>query len=44
VHELRERLPALTRGEGVLECGFDHYGPVRGRAPSRPGPFTRMTV
>jgi ribosomal protection tetracycline resistance protein len=44
VHELRERLPALTRGEGVLECGFDHYRPVRGRAPSRPRQFTRMTV
>src|SRR5205814_1097251 len=23
VHELQQRLPALTRGEGVLECAFD---------------------
>ncbi|MEU7476392.1 translation factor GTPase family protein [Lentzea sp. NPDC042327] len=25
VHELQRRLPALTRGEGVLESEFDHY-------------------
>lgn len=25
VHELRRRLPSLTRGEGVLESEFDHY-------------------
>jgi ribosomal protection tetracycline resistance protein len=25
VHELQRRLPSLTRGEGVLESGFDHY-------------------
>jgi len=36
VHELEQALPALTRGEGVLECAFDHYRPVRGPAPSRP--------
>ena len=36
VHELQQLLPALTRGEGVLESAFDHYQPVRG--PSRPGP------
>jgi ribosomal protection tetracycline resistance protein len=35
VHELQRRLPALTRGEGVLESAFDHYAPVRGPAPSR---------
>ena len=36
VHELRQELPALTRGEGVLECAFDRYEPVGGVAPTRP--------
>ncbi|NES27418.1 GTP-binding protein [Micromonospora terminaliae] len=36
VHALDQRLPGLTRGEGVLEAEFDHYRPVRGPAPSRP--------
>jgi ribosomal protection tetracycline resistance protein len=36
VHELQQHLPALTRGEGVLECEFDHYQPVRGTVPTRP--------
>jgi len=36
VRELEEQLPALTRGEGVLEAGFGHYQPVRGAVPSRP--------
>ncbi len=36
VHALQQRLPGLTRGEGVLETAFDHYRPVRGAAPSRP--------
>jgi ribosomal protection tetracycline resistance protein len=36
VHELRRRLPALTRGEGVLESAFDRYEPVRGAIPTRP--------
>jgi ribosomal protection tetracycline resistance protein len=36
VHELRLELPALTRGEGVLECAFDRYEPVRGTIPTRP--------
>ncbi|MFL5925376.1 MAG: hypothetical protein ACJ77E_00380 [Gaiellaceae bacterium] len=35
-HELRQQLPGLTRGEGVLECAFDRYEPVDGPAPSRP--------
>jgi ribosomal protection tetracycline resistance protein len=35
VHELRQRLPGLTLGEGVLECEFDRYEPVRGKAPAR---------
>ena len=36
VHELGRKLPALTRGEGVLENAFDHYQPLRGTIPSRP--------
>lgn len=37
VHELQQRLPGLTRGEGELECVFDHYAPVsRGAVPDRP--------
>ncbi|WP_406045360.1 TetM/TetW/TetO/TetS family tetracycline resistance ribosomal protection protein [Micromonospora sp. NBC_00898] len=36
VHALEQRLPSLTRGEGMLESEFDHYRPVPGPAPSRP--------
>ncbi|MGP4097025.1 hypothetical protein [Nonomuraea sp. KM90] len=36
VHELEQQLPSLTRGEGVLECDFDRYRPVRGPVPRRP--------
>ena len=36
VHRLQQRLPALTRGEGVLESAFDRYQPVRGTIPTRP--------
>ncbi len=36
VHQLRQELPALTRGEGVLECVFDRYEPVTGVVPARP--------
>ena len=36
VHQLRAELPALTRGEGVLECAFDRYEPVTGVLPTRP--------
>ena len=36
VNELQQRLPGLTRGEGVLEGSFDHYQPVRGASPTRP--------
>src|SRR6266540_3363525 len=36
VHELRQQLPALTRGEGVLECAFDRYQAVNGTIPTRP--------
>ena len=35
VHALQQRVPGLTRGEGVLECGFDRYRPVSGPAPIR---------
>ena len=38
VHGLRQLLPALTRGEAVLESRFDHHRPVRGPAPTRPRP------
>jgi ribosomal protection tetracycline resistance protein len=36
VHELERQLPSLTRGEGVLDCAFDHYQRVRGDIPARP--------
>ncbi|WP_255954915.1 elongation factor G [Streptomyces odontomachi] len=36
VHELQQQLPTLTRGEGVLECAFDHHRRVRGTPPARP--------
>jgi ribosomal protection tetracycline resistance protein len=36
VHELQQQLPALTRGEGVLESAFHRYHPVAGVPPTRP--------
>jgi len=30
VHELQQRLPGLTRGEGYLESAFERYAPVTG--------------
>jgi ribosomal protection tetracycline resistance protein len=36
VHELRQQIPPLTSGEGVLESAFDRYEPVRGEWPTRP--------
>ncbi|MCZ4096836.1 TetM/TetW/TetO/TetS family tetracycline resistance ribosomal protection protein [Streptomyces sp. So13.3] len=36
VHALERQMPSLTRGEGVLECAFDHYQPVCGAVPDRP--------
>jgi ribosomal protection tetracycline resistance protein len=36
VHELQQRLSALTRGEGVLESALDRNQPVRGPVPTRP--------
>ncbi|MDX6352521.1 MAG: ribosomal protection tetracycline resistance protein [Streptomyces sp.] len=35
VHELEQQLPGLTHGEGVLECAFERYEPVRGTVPER---------
>jgi ribosomal protection tetracycline resistance protein len=35
-HDLQQRLPVLSRGEGVLEAFFAGYEPVRGTAPARP--------
>src|SRR3954471_5885382 len=36
VDELRRRLPALTRGEGLLESAFHRWRPVSGAPPRRP--------
>jgi ribosomal protection tetracycline resistance protein len=36
VHQLRQRLPALTRGEGAMESAFDRYEPITGPVPTRP--------
>ncbi|MFG1942674.1 GTP-binding protein [Nonomuraea sp. NPDC048826] len=35
VHELEQALPALTRGEGILETAFDRYRQVSGPPPAR---------
>ena len=40
VHELNQQLPALTRGEGVLESAFDRYQPVRRRSRHARAPTT----
>ncbi|MFE6663506.1 GTP-binding protein [Streptomyces sp. NPDC057697] len=36
VHALQQRIPGLTRGEGVLESDFDRYRAVVGPPPARP--------
>jgi ribosomal protection tetracycline resistance protein len=36
VHELGQRLPTLTGGEGAMESTFDSYQPVTGAPPTRP--------
>jgi ribosomal protection tetracycline resistance protein len=40
VHELRQQIPTLTRGEGVMESSFERYqpvhAPVHGPVPTRP--------
>jgi ribosomal protection tetracycline resistance protein len=35
VHQFRQLLPALSRGEGVLECAFDRYEPILSDIPAR---------
>jgi ribosomal protection tetracycline resistance protein len=35
VHALRQRLPGLTEGEGVLETAFSRHRPVKGESPVR---------
>jgi ribosomal protection tetracycline resistance protein len=35
VHDLRQRLPSLSRGEAVLETAFDRYRVIRGSFPTR---------
>jgi ribosomal protection tetracycline resistance protein len=35
VHQLQQQMPALTRGEGVLESTFDHHESVHGTIPTR---------
>ncbi|MFD3440162.1 GTP-binding protein [Streptomyces sp. NPDC058685] len=36
VHTLQQQLPALSRGEGVLETEFARHQPVVGSVPTRP--------
>jgi ribosomal protection tetracycline resistance protein len=36
VHALRQQIPPLTRGEGIMESSFGRYEPVRGPVPARP--------
>lgn len=36
IQVLQQDLPSLTRGEGVLECVFDHYEPMQAPFPTRP--------
>jgi ribosomal protection tetracycline resistance protein len=36
VHALQQHLPALTRGEGLVECEFGSYRAVHGKTPTRP--------
>jgi ribosomal protection tetracycline resistance protein len=48
VHEVQNRLPGLTGGEGVIETSFGGYVPVSSDPPpsrrrSRPNPFDRET-
>ena len=36
MHDLQQRLPPLTSGEGMIESQFARYLPVRGVGPARP--------
>lgn len=44
MHGLRQ-LPGVTRGEGIVECVFERYEPIRGDPPERhrsgPNPLDR---
>ncbi len=46
VHAVQQRIPHLTRGEGVFTSGLDHYAPTSGPALSRsraqPDPFAQI--
>jgi ribosomal protection tetracycline resistance protein len=46
VHGVQQRIPHLTRGEGVFTSGLDHYAPTCGPAPTRaralPDPFAQI--
>ncbi|TPG16910.1 elongation factor G [Pedococcus bigeumensis] len=46
VHGVQQRIPHLTRGEGVFTSGLDHYAPTNGPAPTRaraqPDPFAQI--
>ena len=46
VHRVQQRIPHLTRGEGVFTSGPDHYAPTTGpaltRARTRPDPFAQV--
>jgi ribosomal protection tetracycline resistance protein len=46
VHAVQQRIPHLTRGEGVFTSGLDHYAPTTGRPPTRsrvqPDPFAQI--
>jgi ribosomal protection tetracycline resistance protein len=44
VHQLQQQLPALTRGEGVLESAFDHYQLFRARSPFGRGRTTTRSI
>ncbi|HET9852914.1 MAG TPA: translation factor GTPase family protein [Candidatus Limnocylindrales bacterium] len=48
VHEVQNRIPGLTGGEGVFESSFAGYHPVQTEPPpsrrrTRPNPFNRTT-
>ena len=46
VHAVQQRIPHLTRGEGVFTSALDHYAPTTGPAPNRarvqPDPFSQI--
>ena len=46
VHGVQQRIPHLTRGEGVWTSGLHHYAPTTGRPPERgraqPDPFAQI--